>query len=235
MNAIDLSRTVMSIVIIIIPLNYFFFFRFIVQLLSACFVIDVIAFERAYWWKILIWIELSRYCYACYCWCVTTNINIYIALLKTKQLSNLSKVATLPTCNRKVVNSNLGWYSRYHNWSTLSFYSSCPCSCLDGIPDCPTVRPSTSCPITANYSPFYSTPIFRSGGSDLHYTVYRDKVIALTIQCIDDRQHVLTRQGPTQRKGRLPGHRPQNTAKPKFKKYRLCRYYDIKSFTWFTL
>ena len=124
---------------------------------------------------------MSLYCYACYCWCVSININIYIFLFKTKQLSNLSKLATLPTCNREAVNSNLVWYTRYHDWSTSFISSSCSCSCLNSIPDCPTVRASTTCPITADYSPIHSTPIFPSGDSVLHYTVYRVKVIALTM------------------------------------------------------
>ena len=173
----------------------FIFFRFTVRLLCVCFVIDVIVVQPAYWWKILIWIELSRYCFVCYCLCVSISINIYIVWFKGKQLSNLSKVATLPTCNRKAVNSNLG-YTRYHNWSTSWFYSSWPCSCLDSIPDCPTVLPSTSCPITAKYSPIISMPFFRSGGSVLHYTAYRDKLIALTIQRTDDSQPMLTHSLP---------------------------------------
>lgn len=58
---------IVIIIIINIPFNYFFF-RFIMQLLCVCFVIDVFVVERTYWWTILIWIALSRYCYACYCW-----------------------------------------------------------------------------------------------------------------------------------------------------------------------
>ena len=173
----------------------------------------MISVEPAYWWKILIWMELSRYCHACYCWRVSININIYTVLFKTKQLSNLSKVATLPTCNREAVSLNLGWHTRYHDWSTSWFYSSCPCSCLYSIPDYFPVRPSTSYPITGEYSPFHSTPVFRSSSKVLHYTLYRDKVMALTIQRIDDSQPVLRLQGTTQRNKRLPGHRPPKPRK----------------------
>jgi hypothetical protein len=143
---------------------YFSFFRFIVQLLCVCIVIAV---EPAYWWKTMIWIDLSRYSYACYFWCVSININIYTLLFKTKQLGKLYTVATLPTYNREAVNSNLGLYTRYHDWGIAWFYSSYPCSCLDSIPDCPMICLSTSSPITANYSPFHSKPIFPSGSSFL--------------------------------------------------------------------
>jgi hypothetical protein len=46
-------------------------------------------------------------------------------------------------------------------------------------------------------------------------------------------------QGRTKRRGGAAGLQapppPPNPPKPKFKKHRFCGYYDIKSFTWFTL
>jgi hypothetical protein len=54
-------------------------------------------------------------------------------------------------------------------------------------------------------------------------------------------KYIGSKQGRTQTWGRglpsagLQPPPPTNPIQPKFKKHRICRYYDIKSFTWFPL
>jgi len=150
------------------PFQLLFFLPFIVQLLCVCFVIDVFAVEPVYWWKILVRIELSRYCYASYCW----RPNNSVTCLKWQRFPLVTERLSIPFSVGTLAIMTEVLHGFTHPVHAVVWIVS------QTLPRSVLLHPVQ---LLLTTLPFHSTPIFRSCGSVLHCAVYRDKTVALRL------------------------------------------------------